>query len=149
MTARSTLPWSRLVGLSLGFGLAGWLLTFYQATPVIWMLTELMVSYLAWVGTGAIALSSVGAIAMIWIATLLTPQPDPLADISLTPAQTWALSLICSLTLALSLIFGLANTVQQFTLAGWGRRLTWTVLIVLANLGLLGGILIKVAFFHS
>lgn len=145
MAARVAQHWLMLTVLCLAFGLAGWLLAFYQASPVIWVLIELMVSYLAWVGTGAIALASVGAIAMVWIATLLTPQPEPLIGISLTPAQTWALGLILSLTLALSLVFGLAFSTRYLNLANFPPKQTFQILIVLANIGLVGGTLINIA----
>lgn len=137
--------------LFLGHGLAGWLLNAYSASVGIWLLTEAIVLYLAWSGTGAIALSSVGVMGIISAATLFTPCPSGMLSIEmhLTAAQGWAVALVLSWLLAMGLVFKLAFAKQQLNAVGLSRAQAFWLLVIITNVGLRLGQLIEIKLLHN
>lgn len=131
-------PWLTLVRLFSIYGLAGWLLSFYHATPAIWLGIEFLILYLAWVGTGAIALAIVGSMGIIGAGVLTSEVPDHLAGVSLplNQAQVWALMLILSWVWALFVIWKLAFAVRYLRLMGWQRSQVFFIVFLIVNLGL-------------
>lgn len=130
--------WLTLAGLFSSYGLAGWLLSFYHATPVVWLGSELLILYLTWVGTGAIALAIVGSMGLIGAGVLSSELPDHLVGIPLplNQAQVWALMLILSWVWALFVIWKLAFTVRYLRLMGWRRSQVFLIVFLIVNLGL-------------
>jgi hypothetical protein len=133
----------RLLILLLGYGLAGWLLSLYNASLGIWLVAEAMILYLAWAGTGAIALSVVGVFGMMAAATILIPFPTGmlslklhLLELHLTAAQGWAITLGTTGLLATMLVFKLGFANQQLNFEGFSRTQTFWLLILVTNLGL-------------
>ncbi|MBW4691560.1 MAG: hypothetical protein KME27_07295 [Lyngbya sp. HA4199-MV5] len=128
----------RLLTLFLGCGAVGWLLMRYQASLVVWLLTEALMLYLAWAGTGAIALSVVGALGLIWSATLFHGKAEFLVWLGLpfTPAQHWATELILNWLLATVLIFNLAFTSQWLQIQGYRRTKAFYLLAIVTSFGL-------------
>jgi hypothetical protein len=117
----------------------GYLLVSYQATLVIWLLIEVMILHLAWAGTGAIASSVVGALGIVWSATLSTPIPEDLVwpGVPLDPAQIWAGKLLLNWLLANSLIFMLGFMTRFLRSSGQTRNQTFCLVMTITNLGLL------------
>lgn len=128
----------RLLTLFLGCGVVGWLLISYRASLAAWLLTEAVMLYLAWAGTGAIALSVVGALSILWSATLFHHEAEFLVWFGLpfTPAQHWATELLLNWLLAMILIFKIAFTNQLLRTSGRHRAKTFCLLAIVTNLGL-------------
>lgn len=128
----------RLLLLFLGSELVGWLLISYRAPLAVWLVTEAMMLYLAWAGMGAIALSTVGALGLVWSATLFHRKAEFLTWFGLpfTPAQDWATELLLNWLLAMVLIFRIAFTYQWLEARGWNREKVFCLLAIVTSLGL-------------
>lgn len=128
----------RLLTLFLGCGAVGWLLTCYQASLAVWFMTEALMLYLAWAGTGAIALSIVGGLGLLWSATLFHPRAEFLVWLALplTPAQHWAAELLLSWLFTTGLIFKIAFTNQWLQASGWRRARAFYLIAIVTSLGL-------------
>lgn len=128
----------RLLTLFLGYGVLGWVLMSYSASLAVWLLTEAMMLYLAWSGTGAIALSVVGTLGILWSATLFHHEAELLVWLGLpfTPAQYWATELLLNWLLAMTLIFKIAFANQWFRTSGWHRAKTFCLLAIVTSLSL-------------
>ncbi|XGV96887.1 MAG: hypothetical protein ACAF41_29705 [Leptolyngbya sp. BL-A-14] len=128
----------RLLLLFLGSGMVGWLLISYRAPLAVWFITEAMMLYLAWAGMGAIALSIVGALVLVWSATLFHREAEFLTWFGLpfTSAQNWATELLLNWLLAMVLIFRIAFTCQWLEARGWNRANAFCLLAIVTSLGL-------------
>jgi len=127
-----------LLVLFLGSGAMGWLLISYKASLVVWLLTEAVMLYLAWAGTGAIALSVVSTLGILWSATLFHREAEFLVwfDLPFTPAQHWATELLLNWLLAMVLIFKIAFANQWLCTNGWNRAKTFCLLAIVTSFGL-------------
>jgi hypothetical protein len=132
------IPKFRITAIILGCFMVGCLLVRYKATLAIWLVTEIMILHLAWVGTGAITLAVVGTLGILWSATLATPITEDLAwpVVHLDPAQAWAIQLLITWALANGVIFILGLTAQFFHTIGSSRIQTFYLMVILPNLGL-------------
>ncbi|MBW4474112.1 MAG: hypothetical protein KME45_27615 [Stenomitos rutilans HA7619-LM2] len=128
----------RLLTLFLGCGAVGWLLVCYQASRAVWFLTEALLLYLTWAGTGAIALSVVGVLGLVWSATLFHGKAEFLVWLGLpfTPAQHWAVELLLNWLFAMVLIVKIALTNQWLQTKGWRRTKAFYLLAIVTSLGL-------------
>lgn len=128
----------QLLMLFLGCVAVGWLLIRYQASLAVWLITEALMLYLAWAGTGAIALSIVGVLGLLWSATLLHSKAKFLVWLGLpfTSAQHWAAELLLNWLLATVLIFNIAFANEWLQASGWRKIRTFYLLAIVTSLGL-------------
>ncbi|HIK16460.1 MAG TPA: hypothetical protein IGS53_14425 [Leptolyngbyaceae cyanobacterium M33_DOE_097] len=133
--------WFGLITLLVSYAVTGYLLSNYEATAAIWLLTEIIVVYLAWTGTGAIFLSIAGGIGIVGIGVLTADLPYGMSGLpfNLNAAQVWAIDLGFSLFWAILVIFQLAFTTHRLKLSGWKSLEVFWIAFMVANLGLVFG----------
>ncbi|MBW4519686.1 MAG: hypothetical protein KME16_08300 [Scytolyngbya sp. HA4215-MV1] len=136
--------WIKLLIVFLGYGVAGWLLSAYDASWLIWLAVEAMICHLTWVGAGAIALSTVGIVTIMWSATLANAWFHGIPWIG---ASVWAIALAFSWLLGMVLMLNLALIAQSFNFAGFKKAQIFCLLLLVTNLGLRAGQLLHIKTF--
>ncbi len=138
MLKRLKNSWIELCVLLGGYGLMGWLIAANGASTRVWFMLEAMTLYLAWSGTGAIAIAIVVATSIAWIETIAIACPEGMwwIGIPLTGAQVWAAALALSWFLAIALIYRLAFTSRNLNDTGLSKSQTFWLLVLVANVGL-------------
>jgi len=133
--------WFSLITLLVSYAITGYLLSNYEASAAIWFLTEIIVVYLTWTGTGAIFLSITGGIGIVSIGVLTSDLPYGMArfPFNLTAAQVWAIDLGFSLFWAILVIFQLAITTHRLKGWGWKNLEVFWISFIVVNLGLVFG----------
>lgn len=124
-----------------GFALLGWMLVQYQAPVVVWGLVEVMLLYLAWTGTGAIALATLMVLGIIasFLIVRSVKQSTMWLFISLrniNDAQRGAAQLLLNWLLATGITFHLAFTTEFLRTTPLNRVQAFWLLAIAANLGL-------------
>ena len=118
--------------------LAGWVLCSYKASFVVWVVIEAIVLYLAWAGVGALAVSVVGVLGVLWGTTLFHREAVFFvwSGTVLTSAQDWAIELLLNWLLATLLTFELASAHHVFQAKGWRKAKAFCLLAIVTNVGL-------------
>jgi hypothetical protein len=136
--------WIKLLILFLGYGVAGWLLSAYHASWLIWLVVEAMIVHLAWSGTGAIALATFGIAGIIWSATLAKAW---FRVVPWVGVPVWAIAIGFSWLLGMALALNLAFIAQNLAFSGFKKAQIFCLLILITNLGLRVGQLLQIKTF--
>jgi hypothetical protein len=104
-------------------------LDIYRASPLIWVITLVIIVHLVWNGTGAIAVAMTWVISLIWIAVLITATPYD-APMRIGPHWAMALAGLWLQGILYILLLGFAQSV--LAPLRWRRRQTFWLLLGLS-----------------
>jgi hypothetical protein len=124
----SSFPWLPVICIGIAYGLLGWRISGLAAFWLIdtWLLTVILIFFLIWRGNFAMRLVRMGPRSLVLIFFL-----SMVLTLALSYPEPFGLSLILFLTVLLGRL--------EFQTKGWGRRLTLTILSVVAGGALMSG----------
>lgn len=135
---RTTPPiyaWGYLFGLLMAYITVGWVLAAYAAPSLMWIWTYLLIAYVAWAGTGAIAVAMLWVVSVIWIAAYTSATPILMN----WQGPSWAFSLVGAWIFAIGVVLLLAFARPALQTLGWHRQGTFYRLMMIASAGLILG----------
>lgn len=127
--------WGYLFGLLMAYVAVGWILAAYAAPLPMWMWTLLLITYVAWADTGAIAGAMLWVVSVVWIAAYTTATPLLMN----WKGPTWAISLVGVWIFAIGVVLLLAFARSAIQALGWSRIKTFYRLLMLTGTGLIIG----------
>ncbi|WP_299409405.1 hypothetical protein [Acaryochloris sp. IP29b_bin.148] len=121
--------WGYLLGLWSAYIAVGWVLSAYAAPALMWIWTLGLILYIAWAGSGGIAVAMLWVVSVVWIAayTFATPL------LMTWKGPTWAISLVGVWIFAIAVVLLLAFAQQALH---WPRKFAFTRLVVITYMGL-------------
>jgi hypothetical protein len=124
----SSFPWLSVICIGIAYGLLGWRLSGLAAFWLIdtWLITVILIFGLIWRGSFVMRLVRMGPRSLVLIFFL-----SMTLTLALSYPEPFGLSLILFLTVLLGRL--------ELQTKGWGRRLTLTILSVVAGGALIGG----------
>lgn len=131
----TTYAWGYLLGLLVAYTSVGWVLAAYVAPPLMWIWTVFLIAYIAWAGTGAIAVAMLWVVSVVWIAAYTTATPLFMN----WKGPTWAISLVGVWIFAIGVVLMLAFARPAVQALGWSRRGTCYRLLMITGAGLIIG----------
>lgn len=115
--------------LWVSYSIGGFYLTACQANPLVWLLTGMIILYLADVGTGGLLLANLWAIGLLLTLTFTGHWPVvPIEWLPVNHSRIWAAALLALWGLSIVLILALAFSSDACRSQGWKR---WQRLMVL------------------
>jgi hypothetical protein len=126
----------QLVTVFIGFVFIGWLMNGFNATLIVCLCTFAVCCYLAWVGSGGIALASVWVVGLMSIAAI---NQHWLHDIPRPKFQYIPLLLLANWQLALAIVWQLGKVSDLFRQTYIPRVRVFSGLTSLVAGGLLAG----------
>lgn len=146
--------WLYLILLILGYILAGWLLTVFQVSIWVWVITLAIILYLAKTGSEGIVLGSAGVMGIIFFGVIfrvwpkIWPRKIRLQDIPVgsgtrpKPIMLWPVTYILLWLFAILLVLGLAFAHKPLKFLGLNPQQCFYCLTLLSGLSLGIGVLI-------
>jgi hypothetical protein len=124
----SSFPWLSVTCIGIAYGLLGWRISGFAAFWLIdtWLMTVILIFFLIWRGNFVMRLVRMGPRSLVLIFFL---------SMTLTLALSYPEPFGLSLMLFLTVLLGRLELQTQ----GWGRRLSLTILSVVAGSALMGG----------
>jgi hypothetical protein len=126
----------QLLTVFIGFAFIGWLMNGFNAPFIVCLCTLVVCCYLAWVGSGGIALASVWVVGLMSIAAI---NQHWLHDIPRPKFRYIPLLLLANWQLALAVVWQLGKVSDLFRQSYSHRIRVFSGLIGLVTVGLLSG----------
>jgi hypothetical protein len=126
----------RLITVFICFVIVGWLLNGFDASQIVWLVTLAVCCYLAWVGSGGIALASVWVVGLMSMAAIgqFWPRNLPRPEFQFIP-----MALLANWLFALSVVWQLGKISDLLRQGHLTRIWAFSLLLSVAVLGLLFG----------
>lgn len=124
-----------LLGLLVAYTAVGWILAAYAAPGPMWIWTLALIVYVAWAGVGAIAVSMLWVVSVVWIAAYTSAKPLHMN----WQGSTWAISLLGVWLFAISVVLMLAFAKPALESLRWSRKSTFYRLVIITGIGLILG----------
>jgi len=139
MTLKSVPPqilaWGYLLGVLVTFITVGWVLSAYAAPTPMWVWTLMLIVYIAWAGSGAIAVAMLWVVSVVWIAAYVSATPTLMN----WRGSSWALSLVGVWIFAMGVVLILAFARPALQTLNWPQKWIFYRLIVITWAGLMVG----------
>ncbi|WP_299488076.1 hypothetical protein [Acaryochloris sp. IP29b_bin.137] len=139
MTRKHTTPpiyaGAYLFGLLMTYMAVGWVLAAYAAPLLMWVWAFLLIAYVAWAGTGAIAVAMLWVVSVVWIAAYTSATPLLMN----WKGPTWAISLVGVWIFAIGAVLMLAFAQMAIRTLGWPRPGIFYRLLMITGAGMLMG----------
>ena len=127
--------WVYLLALLTAYMAVGWILAAYAAPLIVWIWTILLIAYVAWANTGAIAGAMLWVVSVVWIAAYTNATPLLMN----WKGPTWAISLVGVWIFAIGVVLILAFARPAVQALGWSHKGTFHRLLLLTGAGLFIG----------
>ena len=124
--------WGYFFGLFAAYTSVGWVLAAYAAPGLMWIWTSVLIVYVAWAGSGAIAIAMLWVVSVVGIAAYTSATPLLMN----WKGPTWAISLVGVWIFAIGVVLMLAFAQQALQSLNWPQKWTFHRLVVITWIGL-------------